>query len=219
MTRRSLLHALAGLTATALVALAIVAQPATGATANLVADPGFESGLSNWTCSAAAAVGSPTHSGSGAAAGTPAGQNFAQCSQQISVQPNSQYSLSAWVQGSYVYLGATGTGTTDPQTWTSSSAWQQLTTSFTTGAATSSVTIYVHGWYGQGTFYADDFNLLSRKLPGAVLHDPAAAAEQVQPDRPDSKPGLAARLAVAPVAGWATMANETRAVAVRPAKA
>jgi UPF0271 protein len=27
--------------------------------------------------------------------------------------------------------------------------------------------------------YADDFNLLSRKLPGAVLHDPAAAAERV----------------------------------------
>ena len=90
MTRRPLLHVLAGLTATALVTLAIVAQPATGATANLAADPGFESGLSGWTCSAASAVSSPTHSGAGAAAGTPAGQNFAQCSQQISVQPSSQ---------------------------------------------------------------------------------------------------------------------------------
>jgi hypothetical protein len=55
--------------------------------------------------------------------------------------------------------------------------------------------------------------------PEWVGDETAAAAEQVQPDRPVSKPGFATRLAVAPVAGWATIASVTRAVAVRPANA
>jgi hypothetical protein len=29
---------------------------------------------------------------------------------------------------------------------------------FTTGAS-GAVTIYVHGWYGQGSVYADDFSI------------------------------------------------------------
>jgi len=36
----------------------------------------------------------------------------AQCTQTISVQPNSAYTLSAYVQGAYVYLGATGYSST-----------------------------------------------------------------------------------------------------------
>jgi chitinase len=74
------------------------------------------------------------------------------------VAPNTAYTLSAWVNGAYVYLGATGTGTTDPSNWTpgTGGVYQQLSVSFTTGASTSSVTIYLHGWYGQGTYYADD---------------------------------------------------------------
>src|SRR6202035_887821 len=60
----------------------------------------------------------------------------------------------------YVYLGDSGTGTSDTSNWTpAASSWTQLSTSFTTGAATTSVTIYVHGWYAQGTYYADDLSL------------------------------------------------------------
>jgi hypothetical protein len=33
------------------------------------------------------------------------------------------------------------------------------TTTFTTGASTTSVTIFVHGWYGQGTVNADDVSV------------------------------------------------------------
>jgi hypothetical protein len=84
----------------------------------------------------------------------------AQCTQVIRVQPNSSYALSAWVEGNYVYLGDTGTGTSDTSTWTPSAAtWQQLSTSFTTGAATTSVTIYLHGWHGQGTYHAHDVTM------------------------------------------------------------
>ncbi|GHF15922.1 chitinase [Streptomyces morookaense] len=129
---------------------------------NLVQNPGFESGLSNWTCTngSGATTASPVHSGSAALKATPAGSDDAQCSQTVSVRPNSSYALSAWVQGSYVYLGASGTGTTDVSTWTpSASSWQQLSTSFTTGPDTTTVTVYTHGWYGQPPYFADDITL------------------------------------------------------------
>jgi chitinase len=91
----------------------------------------------------------------------------------VTVQPNSQYTLSGWVRGSYVYLGASGTGTTDVSTWTqSTSDWQKLSTTFTTGAATSKVTLYTHGWYGTGAYYADDISLVG---PGGSTGQPPAA--------------------------------------------
>ncbi|MFQ3561044.1 glycosyl hydrolase family 18 protein, partial [Streptomyces gramineus] len=59
-------------------------------------------------------------------------------------------------RGSYVYLGVTG----GASTWTSSpSQYSQLTVSFTTGSSQTSAQIYVHGWYAQGTYYADDISL------------------------------------------------------------
>ncbi|GAA1366632.1 carbohydrate binding domain-containing protein [Streptomyces beijiangensis] len=155
----------------------------TGAVApNLVANSGFESGLSGWTCSSGsgAAVGSPVHSGASALKATPTGQDNAQCAQTISVQPNSQYTLSAYVQGSYVYLGATGTGITSaPSTWTPNSpAYSQLSVSFSTGSNTTSVTIYVHGWYGQPTYYADDISLTG---PGGGSPSPTTALPTTVP--------------------------------------
>jgi hypothetical protein len=137
------------------------AGPASAAT-NRLANPGFETGaLSGWTCSAADHVtASPVHSGSGALAGAASAGDDAQCSQTVSVQPSSAYTLTGWVQGSYVFLGDSGTGGSDTDSWTASAAgWQQLSTSFTTGASTTTVTVYVHGWYGEGTYYADDLSL------------------------------------------------------------
>jgi chitinase len=162
MTRKWVPLAAAGAAvATALaVGLISLAGGASAAT-NLLANPGFDSDLSGWSCSSIdQRVTSPTHTGAGALAGTPAGQDFAQCSQAVSVQPSSAYTLSAWVQGSYTFLGDTGTGATDTSTWTAgSSSWTQLSTSFSTGASTHSVTVWIHGWYGTGTFDADDLVL------------------------------------------------------------
>ncbi|MFB6980214.1 chitinase [Streptomyces scopuliridis] len=135
---------------------------AQAADVNVAKNAGFESGLTNWTCSAGsgATVGSPVHGGAAALRATPAGQDNAKCVQAVAVQPNSTYTLSAWVQGGYTYLGAEGTGTTDVSTWTpDSSGWKQLTTTFRTGASTRSVTVYTHGWYGQSAYYADDVSV------------------------------------------------------------
>lgn len=138
------------------------AAQASAADINNARNSGFESGLANWTCSAnsGTTVTSPVHGGTAALKATPAGQDNAQCTQPVAVKPNSTYTLSSWVQGGYAYLGVTGTGTTDVSTWTpDSSSWKQLSTSFTTGSSTTSVTVYTHGWYGQAAYYADDVSV------------------------------------------------------------
>ncbi|MFJ9628572.1 chitinase [Streptomyces sp. NPDC101175] len=135
---------------------------ASAADTNNAKNAGFESGLTNWTCTAGSGttVSSPVHSGAAALKATPAGQDNAQCSESVAVKPNSTYTLSAWVQGGYSYLGVTGTGTTDVSTWTpDTTTWKQLSTTFTTGASTTSVSVYTHGWYGQAAYYADDISV------------------------------------------------------------
>ncbi|PNV32969.1 chitinase [Streptomyces sp. DH-12] len=155
--------------AAALVSALALALPlagagqATAADVNNAKNAGFESGLSGWTCSAnsGSVVPSPVHGGSAALKATPAGQDNARCSQTVAVRPDSTYRLSGWVRGGYAYLGVTGTGTTDVSTWTpDSTSWKQLSTSFSTGAGTTSVTVYTHGWYGQQPYYVDDVSVL-----------------------------------------------------------
>ncbi|MER6351552.1 glycoside hydrolase family 18 protein [Streptomyces sp. NPDC001634] len=153
---------LAGAAVAALALSFLSAGHASAADVNNVKNAGFESGLNNWTCSAGSGttVSSPVHGGAAALKATPAGQDYAQCAQTVAVTPNSTYTLSAWVQGGYAFLGATGTGTTDVSTWTpDSTSWKQLSTTFTTGASTTSVTVYLHGWYGQAAYYADDVSV------------------------------------------------------------
>ncbi|MFC7588938.1 chitinase [Nonomuraea antimicrobica] len=98
----------------------------------------------------------PRCTGNGALRATPQGNDLARCQQVVTVQPGTTYQLSAWVQGTYVFLGATGTGV-NASTWGSpGTTWSQLRTSFTTGASTTSVTVHLNGWYGQGAYTADD---------------------------------------------------------------
>jgi Carbohydrate binding domain/Glycosyl hydrolases family 18 len=136
--------------------------PPTPAPGNLLANGGFESGsLSPWTCSPLdGVVSGPVHSGSHALSAAANSSDNAQCTQAISVQPGHSYTLTGWVQGTYAFIGVTGTGTSDPSTFTPSSAgFTQLSVPFTTGASTTSVTVFVHGWYAQGTIFADDLSV------------------------------------------------------------
>uniref|UniRef100_A0AAU2VP25 chitinase n=1 Tax=Streptomyces sp. NBC_00008 TaxID=2903610 RepID=A0AAU2VP25_9ACTN len=170
-------------------AVAVVAAGALGVTGlagtaqaadvNVAKNAGFESGLANWTCSggSGATVSSPVHGGASALKATPAGQDNAQCTQTVAVKPNSTYALSSWVQGGYAYLGVSGTGTTDVSTWTpGSSSWSQLSTSFKTGANTTSVTVYTHGWYGQSAYFVDDLSVSGPDGGGGTDPGPAIPA-------------------------------------------
>ena len=168
------------LAATAAIALGLIALHATpAAAANILTNPGFESALSGWTCSATAAaqaVSQPVHGGTKALQATPAGNDYARCAQTVTVKPSTTYQLSAWVQGNYIFLGATGSGI-DVSTWGAPGGqWQQLKTSFTTGAGVTSVTVYVNGWYGQGAYYADD----------VVLDGPGGTPDTQAPTVPGS---------------------------------
>jgi hypothetical protein len=128
-------------------------NPGNGAIAN----PGFETGsLSSWTCAATdQVVSSPVHSGSHALQISPTSSSTGQCTQTIQVQANHTYTLQAYVQGNYAYLGVNGYGSN----WTSSSGYTALRYTFTTSSSATSVTIYINGWYAQGNVYADDFSL------------------------------------------------------------
>ncbi len=171
LTRRPLVALLtaAALAATSMTALSSAAR---AADADLARNGGFESGLDGWTCTAGTTVNAPVHSGTSALKATPSGADNARCSQTVTVEPDAQYTLAGHVRGSYVHLGASGTGTTDVSTWTQSAPdWQQLTTTFRTGPATTRVTIHLHGWYGTGAYHADDITLTG---PGGGTEQPPA---------------------------------------------
>ncbi|WP_328501426.1 glycoside hydrolase family 18 protein [Streptomyces sp. NBC_00457] len=170
----------AALTATVLAVPGITAlsSAARAADADLARNGGFESALDGWTCTSGTTVNSPVRTGGSALQATPAGSDNARCAQTVTVKPDSQYTLSGYVRGSYVYLGATGTGTTDVSAWTQSAPdWQKLTTTFRTGAATTKVTIYTHGWYGTGAYHADDISLTG---PGVDAGQPPAVPTGLQ---------------------------------------
>ncbi|MGW4690810.1 chitinase [Kitasatospora cineracea] len=125
--------------------------------------------------------------------GAPAGTDYANCSQTVTVLPNSTYTLSAVVQGGYVFAGVTGTGGTDPSTWSSNSGWNTLTSTFTTGAATTSVSVWFHGWYGQAPFTVDKVSLVgpgtgASPSPSATSPSPTVSESSSPPASPSPSP-------------------------------
>ena len=81
--RRSRRRFLALLGTAALALTGAVALPGTAQAANILSNPGFESGsLSPWTCTGnlGSVVSSPAHSGSKALAGAASSSDNAQCS-------------------------------------------------------------------------------------------------------------------------------------------
>ncbi|MER7133088.1 glycosyl hydrolase family 18 protein [Streptosporangium saharense] len=129
-----------------------------GTPGGTVANADFESGaLSPWNCqSGGTVVGTPAHGGTHSLQVAATGSQTGECSQTVTLAPNRSYTLKAWVQGSYAFLNVSGGAT--GSAWTSSGGWSQLSVPFTTGS-NGTVTISIHGWYGQGNVYADDFSI------------------------------------------------------------
>src|SRR6266540_4075667 len=152
-------YLLAALAVAAVTAAGVVIATVPAHAANLLSNPGFETGsLSPWSCTGGlgSVVSSPVHSGTRALQGAASSTDNAKCTQTVSVLPSTAYVLSAWVRGNYVHLGVTG----GSLTWTpSATSYTQLSLSFTTGSAQSSIEVFLHGWYAQGTYYADDVSL------------------------------------------------------------
>ena len=124
---------------------------------DLVANGTFETGsLSSWTCNSGdGVVTAPVHSGSHALNVAPTDSTTGECDQTITVQANHTYTLTAYVDGAYAFLGVQG----GSSNWTSSTSYTQLSVPFTTSSSQTSITIYVHGWYSQGSVYVDDVSL------------------------------------------------------------
>ncbi|WNI17959.1 chitinase [Actinacidiphila sp. ITFR-21] len=156
--RRSLVAASAALAGAVAVGGLVALAPSASA-GEFLGNGGFETGtLSGWTCDAgSSAVTGQAHSGTWALKATPTSSATGQCEQTVGVAPSTTYTLTAQVKGSYVYIGVDG-GTS---TWTpgTGSGYGQLSVSFTTTASQTSAAVYVHGWYGQPVYYADDISL------------------------------------------------------------
>jgi hypothetical protein len=144
---------------------------------NLLANPGFESAaygrpLARWSCGAGTTTASGGHSGQYALAGTPTRASTAECVQVVPVRPSSSYTLSGWVRGGYAFLGTEHGGTWSPP----SAQWTRLSVAFTTGPSTRDVRVYVHGWYAQAPFGADDLLLTGPDSQTTVPLPPADLA-------------------------------------------
>jgi hypothetical protein len=152
-----LLPALAALSA---LGLSVVVARSAHAATNTVTNLGFETAdLSGWSCDPTdSVVTGNAHSGSYALAGAATNSSTAQCAQTVAVAANTTYTLTAFVNGSYVYLGVTGAATATNWTPGTNGAYSQLSVTFTTNT-TGSITVYLHGWYAQGTYYADDVTM------------------------------------------------------------
>ncbi|GAA4920888.1 chitinase [Stackebrandtia albiflava] len=188
MRQRHLFSVIAA-AATFLLAGLLVTWPANADTVNLV-NGDFETGdLSGWDCDAGTAVSGQARSGGHALAGTPAGSGYAGCRQTVSVLADTDYTLTGHVRGSYIYIGVEG----GASNWTpgTGAAYQALSVSFTTGANQTSVTVYIHGWYGQPTYHADDLVLSG---PGGPDPTPTTTTGEPTPtddptDPPTDPPG------------------------------
>ena len=182
---RTLRAALAvGATAAVVTAGLLVGSGAQAGAVELVANPGFESGTAGWTCTAETGTGTPAHTGTAALVGTPS-STTGECGQTIPVTAGAAYTLTAWVRGAFVFLGASGTSTGEVSTWTpgTNGTYAQLTVRFTGGS--TPVRVWVHGWYAQGTYQADDVSLQG---PGTAPPPPPPTSPPPTTTPPTSPP-------------------------------
>src|SRR5688572_25334252 len=174
----------------AIVASSIVVATPQASAAELAVNGGFESGaLSPWSCTGnlGTVVTTPVRTGTRALQGAASSSDNAKCTQTVNgLVSGTSYTLSGWVRGSYVYLGING----GASNWTpgTGAAFAQLSLTFT--ASGSSVQIYTHGWYGQGTYFADDISLQGAGGGGGDTTAPSNVSGLTSPSKTSSSISL-----------------------------
>ncbi|GAA2090973.1 hypothetical protein GCM10009759_15040 [Kitasatospora saccharophila] len=84
--------------------------------------------------------------------GRPGGYDYAGCTQQVTVKPYTSYDLTADVSGAYAFVGVTGGEAETTYLWANGPERTGLHTVVRTGGTTRTLTVYFHGWYGQGPY-------------------------------------------------------------------
>jgi len=130
-----------------------------GGSTPTIVNPGFESGTTGWTLTnGATIINSQQHTGLNS---TYVPGYLGDCRQDISVEPNSSYTLSAWaVSSSKGKIGVIVNGTSTELSLPNSTSWVKSSISFTTGASTTSVTIYAKNKQGSQYSYVDDWSIV-----------------------------------------------------------
>jgi Carbohydrate binding domain len=128
-----------------------------------ITNPGFESGLTGWTCSGGTSrtvVTSPVHGGSQAVT-VVSSSGLAKCQQQLTgLSPNTTYTVHIYMQGNtsgflfYSTDGSSVSGTTG-----NSASWVQVNQSFTTGAGVTTMYVGFGIVFSSGTVTFDDMTL------------------------------------------------------------
>ncbi len=130
---------------------------------NLVLNPGFESGMKNWSMYGQAAV-SSNRPRTGGSAARLAGSGAAGFEQVIAgLKPNTAYVLKAYLKvapGSDGVIGVKDYGGAQAVASASGSGYQLITIPFRTGAYATSAKIFLYGTVGRAV--ADDFSLLQQ---------------------------------------------------------
>ncbi|MFD7733043.1 hypothetical protein ACFV6F_21960 [Kitasatospora phosalacinea] len=185
---------------TATAGFALLGTGSAAAAQEAVRDGSFLRPLTdNWTCG-----GDVSRLAQGVE-GRPGGYDFAGCSQQVEVRPYTTYDLTADVSGAYAFVGVTGDGAESTYLWANGPEPTRLHTVVRTGGTTRTLTVYFHGWYGQGPYQVRRVSLYdsSTGLP-ACPDMTGAPPSSPRPSPPVPGSGSAAALRTPPVSPGAS---------------
>ncbi|MER7708118.1 hypothetical protein ABTX81_35170 [Kitasatospora sp. NPDC097605] len=98
--------------------------------------------------------------------GRPDGQDYAGCTQTVTVVPGTRYAFSARMSGAYTFVTVSGTGTDTGEVtlWDNGPASKSLATTLVIGDV-HEVTVTFHGWYGQGPYQVQRVSMIGPMYP------------------------------------------------------